>query len=88
MPRLTVVKVFDAVGEPETLTQRWKRWKQEFKLYVVSSEVTDATQKNVLLLHMAGLHVQNMFNNSIPTEDKEAKNYKKAMDGITTYFKP
>ena len=71
---LTGVKAFDAVGEPATLAQRWKKWKQEFELYVVASGVSDATQKRALLLHMAGSQVRDIFNNSIPAEDKGEAN--------------
>ena len=86
---LTGLKAFDAVGKPATLAQRWKKWKQEFELYVVASGVSDATLKRALLLHMAGPQVRDIFNNSIPAEEKgEADDYKKAMDAITTYFKP
>ena len=71
---LTGIKVFDAVGEPATLAQRWKTWKSEFELYVVASGVSDKTQKRALLLHLAGPQVRDIFNNSILANVKgEAK---------------
>ena len=86
---LTGLKAFDAVGEPATLAQRWKTWRDEFELYVAASGVSDTTQKRALLLHLAGPQVRDIFNNSIPTEAKgESKDYNKAMDALTAYFKP
>lgn len=86
---LSGVKAFDAVGDPSTLAQRWGTWKSEFELYVVASGVSDATQQRALLLHLAGPQVRDIFNNSIPTAARgEAKDYKKAMDALTEYFKP
>ena len=86
---LTGIKAFDTVGEPATLAQRWKTWKSEFELYVVASGVSDNTQKRALLLHLAGPQVRDIFNNSILADVKgEAKDYTKAMDALTNYFKP
>lgn len=57
--------VFDAIGEPATHAQRWITWRAEFELYITASEISDPTQKRALLLHLAGLRVRNIFNNSI-----------------------
>ena len=79
---------FDAVGEPATLAQRWTTWKAEFELYVTASGISDATQKRALLLHLAGLKVRDIFNNSIPAEVRGgAKDYDKAMDSLSDHFK-
>ena len=45
--------MFDAVGEPATLAQRWITWRAEFELYVTASGISDLTQKRALLLHLA-----------------------------------
>lgn len=57
--------LFDAIGEPATHAQRWITWRAEFELYVTASGISDPTQKIALLLHLAGLRVRNIFNNSI-----------------------
>lgn len=57
--------MFDAIGEPVTYAQRWITWRAEFELYVTASGISDPTQKRALLLHLAGLRVRNIFNNSI-----------------------
>ena len=68
---------FDAVGEPETLAQRWTTWKAEFELYVTASGISDA-----------GPRVRDIFNNSIPAEVRGgAKDYDKAMDSLSDHFK-
>ena len=61
---------FEAVGEPVTLAQRWITWKEDFELYVTASGISEPTQKRALLLHLAGLTVRDMFNNSIPDESR------------------
>ena len=82
------LQAFDAVGEPATLAQRWLTWKDEFELYVTASGISDPTQKKALLLHLAGPKVRDIFNNSIPADQRgEAKDYKKAMDSLSDHFK-
>lgn len=52
------------------------------------SWIIDLTQKRALLLHLARPKVQDVFNDSIPTEAQgEAKDYKKAMDCLSKHFK-
>ena len=79
---------FDAVGEPETLAQRWTTWKAEFELYVTASGIRSATLKRALLLHWAGPRVQDIFNNSIHAEVRGgAKDYDIAIDSLSDHFK-
>ena len=83
---LTGPAAFDTVGEPATLSQRWRIWKDEFELFVAASGVADPTQQRALLLHSAGPGVREIFR-SIPDETKGGtKDYKKAMDSLTDYF--
>lgn len=83
---LTGPAAFDTVGEPATLSQRWRIWKDEFELFLAASGVTDPTQQRALLLHSAGPGVREIFR-SIPDETKGGtKDYKKAMDSLTDYF--
>ena len=37
------LKRVDAVGEPDTLAQRWLAWKEEFELHVIASGISDPT---------------------------------------------
>ena len=78
---------FDAVGEPATLAPRWKTWKAEFELYVVASGVTDPTQQRALLLHLAGPAVRDIFKTFADEDKGGAKDYNKAIDCLSDYFK-
>ena len=49
---------FDAKGEPNSLSVRWKRWKRAFNLYVASKGVTNEGQKVTLLLHSGSIELQ------------------------------
>ena len=83
---LTGPAAFDTVGEPATLSQRWRIWKDEFELFLTASGIADPTQQRALLLHSAGPRVREIFR-TIPDEKKGgAKDYKKAMDSLTDYF--
>ena len=84
---LPAPKPFDTVGEPATLEQRWNIWKAEFELFCSASGVADPTQQRALLLHLAGIEVREIFKTIPTTTTGEAKDYKKAMDALTTHFK-
>jgi hypothetical protein len=42
------------VGEPETLNQRWLKWKNELNIFLLASGVKDNEQKKAILLHAGG----------------------------------
>ena len=84
---LTGPAAFDTVGEPATLWQRWRIWKDEFELFVTASGIDDPKQQRALPLHLAGPGVREIFR-TIPVETKgDAKDYKKAMESLNDYFK-
>ena len=58
---LTPMPPFDAHGSPSSLGQRWKQWLTRFKTYITASGITDDTQKRAMLLYLAGLAVQDIF---------------------------
>ena len=55
------LKPFNPKGEPHSLSQRWKRWKRAFNLYVTGKGVSDDGQKRALFLHAAGMDVQEIY---------------------------
>ena len=57
---LSGLHVFDTTGDITSLHQRWERWKDQFLIYFVASGVTNEPQKRALLLHIAGLDVQDI----------------------------
>jgi len=78
---------FDTVGDPATLSQRWKRWEDSFELFVAASGVVDATQKRALLLHLAGNGVKEILDNLPKAETGESKDYDKARKSLADFFK-
>ena len=52
---------FNPKGEIHSLSQRWKRWKRAFNLYVTGKGVSNDAQKRALLLHVAGMDVQEIY---------------------------
>ena len=52
---------FNPKGEAHNLSQRWKKWKRAFSLYVTGKGVSNDAQKRALLLHVAGMDVQEIY---------------------------
>ena len=52
---------FDCTGDITSIGPRWKRWKAAFQFFVEGKGVKDAKQKRSLLLHSAGMDVQEIF---------------------------
>ena len=69
---LTGPAAFDTVGEPATLWERWRVWKDEFELFVTASGIDDPKQQRALLLHLVGPGVRGIFR-IIPEETKAIK---------------
>ena len=61
---------FDAKGEPNSLSVRWKRWKRAFNLYVASKGVTNEGQKVALLLQSGGIELQEIYY-TLVSEDQD-----------------
>lgn len=55
------LEAFNPKGDPHRLSQRWKRWKRAFNLYVSGKGVTNDLQKRSLLLHVAGMEVLEVY---------------------------
>ena len=80
------IPTFDPKVEPTSIALRWRRWKRAFKLFVVGNGTTDKTQKRVLMLHCAGMDVQDIFY-TLPANGN-ANDYDKAIEALDTYFNP
>lgn len=52
---------FDVTGDVTSIGPRWTRWKRALQYYVVGKGITDPKQKKALLLHTAGMDVQEVF---------------------------
>ena len=77
---------FDISGDPSTVSQRWKRWVRGFKLYITGRGITSDAQKQALLLHTAGLEVQDIFYS--PVGEDTVKTYEQTMVDLDNHFTP
>ncbi|XP_021351252.1 uncharacterized protein K02A2.6-like [Mizuhopecten yessoensis] len=77
---------FDCHGDSSAISQRWRKWKRAFELFVVGKGITDLTQKRALLLHCAGMRVQEIFDTLADTG--EDTDYDKAVQKLGEYFAP
>ena len=60
LPDVTGIPNFN-VSEATGIAERWKRWLLAFELYFTGKGVTDDDQKYALLLHTAGMDIQDKF---------------------------
>ena len=60
---LTDIVTIQLLETAETLSiaARWKRWMRALELYADGKGIIDAAQKKALLLHKAGMAVQDIF---------------------------
>ena len=77
---------FDTKGDPHGLSQWWRKWKRSFKLYLTGKGVTDDAQKRALLLHAAGVDVQEIYF-TLVSED-EITTFEATMKVLDDYFIP
>ena len=68
------------------ISARWERWLRAFELFADGKGVKHADQKKALMLHTAGLSVQDIF--FTLDEGTGENNYLKAKDALDKYFKP
>ena len=82
---------FDCTGNITNVGPRWKRWKKAFQFYIVGKGIVQAEQKEALLLHSAGMEVQDIFDTlaEVAAGEGEADDvYKAALRKLDAYFTP
>ncbi|CAB4045303.1 Hypothetical predicted protein [Paramuricea clavata] len=77
---------FDPMSDPNSLSQRWKKWKRRFETYLVALNVTEKKQKRALLLYQAGQETQDIFDTL--ADIGEDDDYDFAIAALDTYFSP
>ena len=77
---------FQVKGDPHSISQRWRKWKRAFELYVLGKGITSDSQKRGLLLHTAGLEVQDVYFTLVPGGDD--KDYPATLKVLDDYFIP
>ena len=74
--------------ETSNIGTRWKRWLRSFELYAGGKGVTNAEQKKSLLLHSAGVRVQDIFFTLPPEGTQDDTVYEKAVKALNKQFTP
>ena len=52
---------FDLTGSASQVAERWKRWKRSYEYYIEGKGITQAGRKKSQLLHLAGIEVQDLY---------------------------
>lgn len=82
---VSCLEPFNPKIEPQNLNQRWKRWKRAFDLYVAGKGVSDDAQKRALLLHVAGMDVQEIY---FTLAGEDASDFAATVKVLDDYFAP
>lgn len=77
---------FQVKGDPYSISQRWRKWKRAFELYVLGKGIASDSQKHSFLLHTAGLEVQDVYFTLVL--DGEDKDYPTTLKVLDDYFIP
>ncbi|XP_064088507.1 uncharacterized protein K02A2.6-like [Macrobrachium nipponense] len=75
---------FSIGDDPKSVGTRWKKWIGSFQIYLEALGKINEKQQKALLLHTAGLEVQEVFNTLNLTGDS----LQDAIEGLTNYFAP
>ena len=75
---------FKVQGEQTSLAQKWDQYVKRFDYYIKASAVTRDEQKRVLLLHVSGEEVQDLFE----TLTDSGTTYVQAIAKLNDYFAP
>lgn len=89
--RIDGVMPFDCTGDTTSVGPRWRRWKMAFQFYIDGTGITDPRQKKALLLHSAGMDVQEVYSTleePVSGSKDEIDEYEKAMKTLDSHFTP
>lgn len=88
--QIPILEPFDCEGDTASISFRWQRWKRALEIYFVATNINDQNKKRAVLLHSAGLVLQDIYFN-IPgaheTDDKDDV-YDIAIEKLDEYFSP
>ncbi len=79
---------FELKGDQNELSERWKRWKRSFDIYIRAKSVTNDSQKIALLLHSGGLEVQDLYFTLLGDRSESDLNYEQVDKMLTDHFTP
>jgi len=83
---------FDCKGNSSALGPRWNKWLQSFQYFLVAKGVVNDAQKKALLLHIAGIEVQELYETlsdpgpSVEFAEDTATDFEKTVRTFNAYF--
>ena len=85
------ISPFECEGNSSALAPRWKKWLQSFQYFLVAKGVVNDVQKKALLLHTAGIEVQELYETLTDPgadtfEEDTATEYEKTVRTLNAYF--
>ena len=85
------ISPFECKGNSSALATRWKKWLQSFQYFLVAKGVVNDAQKKALLLHKAGIEVQELYETLTDPgtdtfEEDTATEYEKTVRTLNAYF--
>ncbi|CAG2201497.1 unnamed protein product [Mytilus edulis] len=84
-----LIPFFDVGNDINSLGQRWTRWLRSFNLYATGKGVVEAQQKKALLLHSAGMEVQDVYYTLVERDPGEHETvYEVAVEILNNHFTP
>ena len=78
------LEAFDC-ADSSGIAARWERWLRSFELFVEGKGITNHNQKKALLLHTAGMSVQDIFF-TLPEEIEGTNSYVKAVNALNKHL--
>lgn len=80
---------FEPHGDVNSVGIRWTRWARAFELFAVGKGIVNPAQKKALLLHEAGMEVQDIFYTlEVPEPGQDEDVYGVALATLNTHFTP
>ena len=85
------ISPFERKRNSSALAPRWMKWLQSFQYFLVAKGVVNDAQKKALLLHTAGIEVQELYEMLTDPgmhtfEEDTAMEYKKTVRTLNAYF--
>ena len=85
------ISPFECKRNSSALAPRWTKWLQSFQYFLVAKGVVNDAQKKALLLHTAGIEVQELYEMLTDPgmhtfEEDTAMEYKKTVRTLNAYF--
>lgn len=80
----------DLSGSAAKVVERWRQWKRSYEYYIDGKGITQARRKKSQLLHLAGLEVQDIFEDLVnpgPVNSTTDDMYKVCIRKLDAHFR-